>query len=114
MLIKQMSGKRKKRGKSADKAMSVGSHDVNVHEDSDSHDDQPLSLKKAKIKKEPTENEEVTKKEEMVGTEANREEDKGGSEDGKEDMVKVLGKLLKIARKLEKNAYQLEPFWISR
>ena len=69
-----MSGKRKKRGKSAEKAMSVGSHDVNVHEDSDSHDDQPLSLKKAKIKKEPTENEEVTEKEEMEETEEDREE----------------------------------------
>ena len=56
-----MSGKRKKRGKSADKPMSVGSHDVNAHEDSDGHDD-PLSAKKAKIKQEPTENEEVTEK----------------------------------------------------
>ena len=98
-----MSGKRKKRGKSADKPMSVGSHDVNAHEDSDSHDD-PLSAKKAKSKQEPTENEEVTEKEEMEETEEDREEkDKGGSEDGKEDMVKVLGKLLKIASKPEKN-----------
>ena len=64
--------------------MSVGFHDVNAHEDSDSHDDQPLSLKKAKIKQEPTENEEVTEKEEMEETEEDREEkDKGGSEDGR-------------------------------
>ena len=87
---------RKKRGKSAEKPMSVGSHDANVHEDSDSHDDQPLSLKKAKIKQEPTENEAVTEKEEVVETEEDREEkDKGRSEDGKEDMVKVhVGKAL--------------------
>ena len=102
--MKQTSGKRKKRGKSAEKPMSVGSHDANVHEDSDSHDDQPLSLKKARLKQEPTENEAVTEKEEMVETEEDREEkDKGESEDGREDTMKVLGKLLKIASKPEKN-----------
>ena len=46
----------------------------------------------------------MTEQEEMEETEEDLEEkDKGGSEDGKEDMVTVLGKLLKIASKPEKN-----------
>ena len=46
----------------------------------------------------------MTVNEERVETEEDREEkDKGGSEDGKEDMVTVLGQLLEIASKPEKN-----------